>query len=72
MRFREVVDDYQTTSHTPEALYRLTESYLALGVREEAVRAAAVLGRNYPGSEWYSRAYALIQEHAPAAAQAGS
>ena len=66
LRFRSVVDQYQTTSHAPEALYRLTESYLALGVPEEARRAAAVLGRNYPGSEWYERAYELLGEHAPA------
>jgi outer membrane protein assembly factor BamD len=68
MRFRTVIDKYQTTSHTPEALERLVESYLALGIPEEAVKAAAVLGRNYPGSEWYQRAYRLIQRHAPQAA----
>ena len=67
-RFRQVVDQYQTTSHTPEALMRLTESYLALGVPQEAHRAAAVLGANYPETEWYRRAYALIQRHAPQAA----
>lgn len=65
LRFREVVDQYQTTSHAPEALYRLTESYLALGVPDEARRAAAVLGRNYPGSEWYERAYRLLGEEVP-------
>ena len=54
-RFRTVVDKYQTTSHTPEALERLVECYLALGMPEEAQKAAAVLGRNYPGSEWYKR-----------------
>ncbi len=59
-RFRTVVQQYQTTSQTPEALYRLTESYLALGVDDEAVRAAAILGYNYPGSEWYARAYDLL------------
>ena len=64
-RFRTVVDKYQTTSHIPEALERLVESYLALGIPEEAHKAAAVLGRNYPGSSWYHRAYALIQRHAP-------
>ena len=63
VRFRKVVDDYQTTTHTPEALERLTESYLALGVREEAKKAAAVLGSNYPGSVWYERAYKLMQEN---------
>ena len=64
-RFRAVVDKYQTTSHAPEALMRLTESYLALGIPDEATRAAAVLGRNYPGTVWYKRAYDLIGRHAP-------
>src|SRR6476661_1046137 len=59
-RFRNVVDKYQTTTHTPEALERLVESYLALGVPEEAEKAAAVLGRNYPGTYWYKQAYSLI------------
>jgi outer membrane protein assembly factor BamD len=67
LRFREVVDKYQTTTHAPEALFRLTESYLALGVPSEAKKAAAVLGSNYPGSKWYERAYALMQKHAPTA-----
>ena len=67
MRFRAVIDEYQTTSHTPEALMRLTECYLALGVPEEARKAAAVLGANYPSSKWYERAYGLMQKHAPAA-----
>ena len=71
LRFREVVDKYQTTSHTPEALERLVECYLALGVPQEAQKAAAVLGRNYPGSEWYHRAYALISKHMPRAATQG-
>lgn len=60
-RFRTVVEGYQTTTHVPEALHRLTECYLALGVREEAQNAAAVLGYNFPGSPWYERAYALLQ-----------
>jgi outer membrane protein assembly factor BamD len=63
IRFRKVVDDYETTTHAAEALMRLTESYLALGVPEEAKRAAAVLGVNYPGSKWYERAYALVNKH---------
>lgn len=62
-RFRKVIDQYQTTTHTPEALMRLTESYLALGVPEEAKKAAAVLGANYPGTKWYERAYALMQKN---------
>jgi len=68
VRFRSVVDEYQTTSHTPEALMRLTESYLALGVPEEARRAAAVLGTNYPNTRWYQRAYDLVQRHASGSA----
>jgi len=65
VRFRTVIDEYQTTSHAPEALMRLTESYLALGIPEEARRAAAVLGANYPTTSWYQRAYNLVQRHAP-------
>lgn len=61
-RFRNVVENYQTTSHVPEALFRLTESYLALGVRKEAQAAASVLGYNYPGSIWYERSYALLKD----------
>ena len=68
VRFRKVVDEYQSTTHTPEALERLTESYLALGVPDEARKAAAVLGANYPGSEWYQRAYDLVQKNGAAAA----
>ncbi len=65
LRFRTVIDSYQTTSHTPEALYRLVESYLSLGIPEEAQKAAAVLGANYPGSEWYQRSFELMNKHAP-------
>jgi outer membrane protein assembly factor BamD len=65
LRFREVVDKYQTTSHTPEALERLVECYLALGVPEEAQKAAAVLGKNYNGTYWYKEAYKLMQRKAP-------
>jgi outer membrane protein assembly factor BamD len=65
VRFRTVVEEYQTTSHAPEALMRLTECYLALGIPEEARRAAAVLGANYPNTRWYQRAYELVQRHAP-------
>jgi outer membrane protein assembly factor BamD len=67
VRFRKVIDSYDTTSHTPEALMRLTESYLALGIPEEAKRSTAVLGHNYPGSKWYERAFALTQKHVPGA-----
>lgn len=59
-RFRRVVEEYQTTSHIPEALHRLTEAYLALGVTTEAQTAASVLGYNYPGSTWYEYSYALL------------
>ena len=64
LRFRNVVEKFETTSHTPEALYRLTESSLALGLKEEAVKYAAVLGANYPGNEWYEKAYELVQDNA--------
>lgn len=59
-RFRRVVEQYQTTTHVPEALHRLTECYLALGIKDEAQAAAAVLGYNFPGSEWYLDSYALL------------
>ena len=59
-RFNNVIDRYQTTTHVAEALHRLTESYLALGVQQEARRTASVLGYNFPGSEWYQDSYALF------------
>ncbi len=59
-RFRRVVEEYQTTNHVPEALHRLTEIYLTLGLTEEARRTASVLGYNYPGSEWYQDSYSLL------------
>jgi len=64
-RYKAVIDnaDFQRTSHTPEALYRLVEVYLGLGLKEEATRNAAVLGFNYPGSPWYAEAYALLTEN---------
>jgi outer membrane protein assembly factor BamD len=70
IRFRTVIDKYQTSSHTPEALERLVESYLALGIPDEAQKAAAVLSANYRGSKWYERSYKLMQKHAPAATAA--
>lgn len=59
-RYRNVVDNYQTTTHVAEALHRLVECYSALGVHEEAKNVAAVLGHNYPGSEWYADSYFLL------------
>lgn len=59
-RFRTVVDRYQTTSHTPEALYRLVESYLTIGLVGEAKKNGAVLGYNFPGDPWYGVAYKLL------------
>jgi outer membrane protein assembly factor BamD len=59
-RFQNVVRDYQTTSHTPEALHRLVESYVALGVDDEARQVASVLGYNFPGSDWYEDSYQLL------------
>ena len=70
-RFRQVIDKYQTTSHTPEALERLVETYLNLGVPSEARKAAAVLGANYPSSKWYKRSYQLLSKYAPATAPQG-
>jgi outer membrane protein assembly factor BamD len=60
-RFKRVIDKFQTTTHVPEALERLVECDLALGLVGEAKRNAAVLGYNYPGSEWYGDAYALLK-----------
>lgn len=59
-RFKKVVTDYQTTTQVPEALYRLSEGYMALGVVSEAQTAAAVLGQNFPNSQWYKDAYTLV------------
>lgn len=59
-RFRDVLGKYQTTRHAEEALYRLTEAYLALGITHEAQTAAAVLGHNFPDSQWYNDSYKLL------------
>ena len=59
-RFKLVVTDYQTTAHVEEALMRLTESYMALGIKPEAQNVAAVLGHNFPESKWYKDAYQLL------------
>lgn len=60
-RFKKVITEYQTTSHVPEALHRLVEAYLSIGLTGQAQQSAAVLGHNYPGSTWYSDSYALMQ-----------
>jgi outer membrane protein assembly factor BamD len=60
-RFRNVLQYYQTTRHAPEALYRLVEAYLGLGITEEAQTAAAVLGHNFPDSDWYHDAFDLLK-----------
>jgi len=70
-RFQRVVDDYQTTNHVPEALHRLTEIYLILGLRDQARQTASVLAYNYPGSSWYEDSYndlfenGLVQQPGP-------
>lgn len=63
-RFRNVIENpnFQRTSHVPEALHRLVESYLSVGMTEEAQRMAAILGHNFPGDPWYQRSYALMTE----------
>jgi len=68
-RFKTVVTDYQTTNHVEEALMRLTECYMALGVKNEAQTAVAVLGYNFPESRWYKDAYALLKSDGLAPAQ---
>jgi len=65
-RFQEVISKYQTTTHTPEALHRLVECYLSLGLKQQATRIASVLGYNYPGTGWYERSYALLDDQARA------
>jgi outer membrane protein assembly factor BamD len=66
-RFRNVIEGFQTTSHAPEALHRMVECYLALGILDQAQKTAAVLGYNYPGSSWYSDTYDLIRNTMPEA-----
>jgi len=62
-RFQRVVDEYQTTNHAPEALQRLTEIYLLLGMTDQAKKTAAVLGHNYPGSPWYKDSYDQLADN---------
>jgi outer membrane protein assembly factor BamD len=59
-RFRVVVEDFQTTSHTPEALHRLVEAYLSLGLTDEAQTAGAILGYNFQSTDWYEDSYRLL------------
>lgn len=59
-RFRIVVEDFQTTTHTPEALHRLVESYLSLGIEADAQTAGAILGYNFQGSDWYKDSHVLL------------
>ncbi|WP_299370357.1 outer membrane protein assembly factor BamD [uncultured Tateyamaria sp.] len=59
-RFRVVVEDFQTTSHTPEALHRLVEAYLSLGLTDEAQTAGAILGHNFQSTEWYEASFKLL------------
>ena len=61
-RFRNVVENYQTTTHVPEALHRLTEAYLSIGITDEARKTAAVLGHNFPTSEWYIDSYEIVED----------
>ena len=60
-RFKKVITDYQTTTHVPEALHRLVEAYLSIGLVGQAQQVAGVLGYNYPGSDWYADTYAMMQ-----------
>lgn len=64
-RFKTVIENYQTTGQAEEAMYRLVECYLAVGLNEQALASAAVLGHNYPNGQWYSYAYSLINKQSP-------
>lgn len=70
-RFRAVVEEYQTTAHTAEALHRLVEAYLSLGITDEAQSAGAILGHNFQGSDWYEDSYALLTGEGLEAREAG-
>ncbi len=70
-RFRTVVEDFQTTTHTPEALHRLVEAYLSLGLTDEAQTAGAILGYNYQSSDWYAASFALLTGRGLATEAAG-
>ncbi len=68
-RFKRVIDVYQTTTHVPEALHRLVEAYAALGLNGEAKKMAAILGHNFPGSEWYIDSYDLMDDESTASSE---
>lgn len=70
-RFKTVIVEYQTTSHVPEALHRLVEAYVALGIVDEATQIAAVLGYNFPGSDWYEDTYRLLTSEGIVLAETG-
>jgi outer membrane protein assembly factor BamD len=72
LRFKTVVNEYPTTAHVEEALMRLTEAYMYLGIKQEAQNAAAVLGHNFPDSPWYKDAYALLQSDGLAPRESGT
>ena len=59
-RFRVVVEDFQTTTHTPEALHRLVEAYVSLGLNADAQTAGAILGHNFKGTDWYNDTFVLL------------
>ena len=71
-RFRVVVEDFQTTTHTPEALFRLVEAYLSLGLTNEAQTAGAILGHNFQATEWYEDAFALLTQQGLSAEAEGT
>lgn len=71
-RFRAVVEEYQTTSHTAEALHRLVEAYVSLGLNDEAQTAGAILGHNFKGTDWYQDSYALLTGQGLDAREAGN
>ena len=62
-RYKTVIDDFSNTKFIPEALYRTTEIYISLGLKEEAYNTASVLGHNYPKSQWYQLSFNLVNEN---------
>ena len=70
-RYKVVIEQFQTTTHVPEALHRVVECYLMLGITDEAQTTGAVLGYNYPGSEWYADSYSLLEGRALAQSDEG-